>query len=362
MGVYKLPFPEGKSYRVSQGNNEMTSHHGKARFAFDFAMPEGDLIVAARAGTVARVQESYSACGGEELANKTNFVLIEHYDDNSSDLYLHICQNSAGEFGIVPGATVQQGQTLARAGKVGWTWCGAHLHFQRQERGVSWWQQSLPVAFAEVAGGIPTTGQWVTSQNAKPAEGGEPVAPVTLQDALRQATFDEVGVPYHPTENFYQYALTHRLGAALSGHFRLTVEGTAYDCQIYAVDTLCAPIAFPEGYIDWARTAQMSALLIANPEDALGLALLRATFRAANHTFHPEWATHQFYLAQLSRRPLGAPLGPVQVLEVCGGRYDVEVFSLDTLYTLEPNWQDIRRLSDLLAQLQHKAAAAPGNP
>ncbi len=362
MGVYKLPFPEGKSYRVSQGNNEMTSHHGKARFAFDFAMPEGDPIVATRAGTVARVQESYSACGGEELANKTNFVLVEHYDDNSSDLYLHIYQDSASEFGIAPGVTVQQGQTLARAGKVGWTWCGAHLHFQRQERGVSWWQQSLPVAFAEVPGGVPTTGQWVTSQNAKPSEGDEP-APNTLLEALRKATFDEVGVPYRPAESFFQYALAHRLGAALGGQFRLIVGGTEYYCQIYAVDTIYAPFVFPQGYIDWARTGRMSELLIANQQDALGLALLRATFQAARHTFHPEWATHQFYLAQMSQRPLGAPLGPVQVLEVCGGRYDVEVFSLDTLYTLEPNWKDIRRLSDLLAQLQHKAAGqVPGTP
>jgi murein DD-endopeptidase MepM/ murein hydrolase activator NlpD len=358
MGSYELPFPAGQTYRVSQGNNEETSHHGKARFAFDFAMPEGDAIVAARAGTVARVQESFSACGDSSLANKGNYVLVEHYDDNTADLYLHIVQNSADEFGITPGVTVQQGQKLARAGKVGWTFCGPHLHFQRQEQGRSWWQQSVPVSFDEVPGGVPKHGDMVTSQNAAPT-GPEPV-PTTLLEALQVASFKEVGLVYHPTDPYFEYAQAHHLGATLGPHFQTTVGPRTYDARVLAADTLFAPIAYPQGYVDTANIQRMSGLLIANSQDPLGLALLEATFKAAGHAFHANWATHQYYLQQLSQRPLGAPLGPVRILQVSGQVYDVEIFALDTLYTLEPNWKDVRRLSDLLADLRQQEPGTPG--
>ncbi len=358
MGLYKLPFPAGKSYRVSQGNNEQTSHHGTAAFAFDFAIPEGDVLVAARAGTVARVQEGYSACGDSSLANKGNYVLVEHYDDDSADLYLHIVRNSPSEFGIAPGVSVRQGQKIARAGKVGWTFCGSHLHFQRQKRGRSWWQQSLPVAFDDVPGGVPQHGEMVTSQNAL-SEEPEPV-PATLEEALQAATCQAAGIAYHPTEPFAQYARIHRLGAALGGHFEVTVGSQRYDAQVFAADVLCAPIAYPQGYIQWDLLERMSARLVADSQDALGLALLQAAFKRAGSAYHANWATHQYYLQQLGQRPLGAPLAPVRVLQVGGGVYDVEIFALDTLYTLEPNWTDVRRLSDLLAQLRQQDGGTPG--
>jgi hypothetical protein len=370
MGSYKLPFPEGKSYRVSQGNNEQTSHHGKARFAFDFAMPEGDLIVAARGGVVSRVQERYTACGGSELANKTNFVIIEHYDDPQpcSDLYLHIFPHSAAEFGIKPGDTVQQGQSIARAGKVGWSWCGAHLHFQRQERGRSWWQQSLPSSFVDVPGGVPVTGQVVTSQNIAPAPPSEPPAPPeTLLDGLRLATFREVGSIYRPSDPFIVYAASHALGAPLGHYFRTTIMDQNYLLQVFARDTLYVPLIGPAAYPDWLQKGRMSDRLVADRQDPLGMELLKETYKAAGHTFHPDWAMHQYYVEQMGVRPLGAPLGPPQRLEVSGGYYVVELYALDTLYTPiavpehKTDWGVVKRMSDLMAELaQEGPSGIPG--
>ena len=370
MGSYKLPFPEGKSYRVSQGNNETTSHHGKARFAFDFAMPEGDIIVAARGGVVSRVQESYSACGGSELSNKTNFVLIAHYEDPQpcADLYVHIFPNSAAEFGIEPGTTVEQGQPICRAGKVGWSWCGPHLHFQRQDRGQSWWQQSIPTSFSDVPGGVPTTGQVVTSQNTAPVPPDEPPElPDTLLNGLRVATYQEVGAIYRPSDPFVVYAAQHALGAPIGHYFRVTVDNLPYLVQIFSRDTLYVPLVGPAAYPDWIRLARMGTRLLANPADVLALEVLKATYKAAGHTFHPEWAMHQYYLAQLGARPLGAPLGPPQRLEVSGGFYVAEIYALDTIYTpiavpeSKTDWGVVKRMSDLLGEIAKQSPSGiPG--
>lgn len=350
MGSYKLPFPEGKSYRVSHGNNDPTSHHGKARFAFDFAMPEGDIVVAARAGVVSRLEESHVVCGDQRYADLANFVLINHYDDDTSDLYLHIAHRSAREFDIAPDVSVSQGQPIARCGKTGWTFCQPHLHFQRQERGRAWLQQSVPVSFDDVPGGVPLTGQWTTSGNRLSEEQGP--GPATLREALRQASCAEVGADYAASAPFIRCALTHSLGGPLGPTFRRAIGDRTYAIQVYARDTLYTMLAFPEGDTDWETVGRMSELLIADQEDPLGLALLQATFEASGGTFQPDWATHQYYLDQLGQRPLGAPLGRPRSLEVSGQRYDVELFALDTLYTRVPHWHDVRRLSDLLAELQ----------
>jgi hypothetical protein len=349
MGSYRLPFPEAKSYRVSHGNNDPTSHHGRTRFAFDFALPEGDIVVAAQAGIVSRLEESHIVCGDGRYADLANYVLIDHYDDNTSDLYLHIAYRSPREFGIAPGTAVRQGQPIARCGKTGWTFCQPHLHFQRQKRGQSWLQQSVPVSFVDVPGGVPLTGQWVTSANAL-SEEQEP-GPATLLAALRENRCEEVGATYDQDAPFFRFALAHNLSGPMGPPFRRAIGENTYSVQVFARDTLYTAIAVPEENTDWEQVGRMSELLVADQDDPLGLALLEATFEAGGATFQPDWATHQYYLDQLNQRPLGAPMGQPRALEVAGHRYDVEIFALDTLYTRIPHWHEVNRLSDLLAEL-----------
>jgi murein DD-endopeptidase MepM/ murein hydrolase activator NlpD len=161
---YKLPYPGGVTYRVSQGNNSSFSHTGKARYAFDFAMPVGSDVVTVAAGKVVLVKESSNISGNSSgYANYANYVVIEHADGFRS-VYVHLKYNSVI---VNVGQLVQQGQKIAESGKTGWA-TNAHLHFQLQEKGGgSWWEQSVPISFSDVAenGGVPLENHSYASGN-----------------------------------------------------------------------------------------------------------------------------------------------------------------------------------------------------
>src|SRR5579884_4076416 len=54
--IYKLPYPGGLSFDVCQGNNHIGgTHTGAAAYAWDFCMPVGTAVTAARGGTVRAV-------------------------------------------------------------------------------------------------------------------------------------------------------------------------------------------------------------------------------------------------------------------------------------------------------------------
>lgn len=181
---YKLPYPAGKSYKVRQGNMADTNgdqkpdpdgSHGffpgvndrnadqKATYGFDFEMKEGEDIVAAAKGIVALVKDT-SAKGGcsRVYQNDANYIVINH-PDGTSTLYLHLQYKSAK---VKRGDDVKQGQQIAKSGNTGWS-CGAHLHFQRQELGKSWYTNSLPIAFSDVLEnkGVPIATRFYTSRN-----------------------------------------------------------------------------------------------------------------------------------------------------------------------------------------------------
>ncbi|MFV9504506.1 MAG: hypothetical protein AB4911_08055 [Oscillochloridaceae bacterium umkhey_bin13] len=103
------------------------------------------------------------------------------------------------------------------------------------------------------------------------------------------------------------------------------------------------------------RTVSSAGPTLRAYDDPLEMALLRETFVTAEVEFRPEWAFHQFLLAEAARgRPLGTPVDESRVIMVGGQRFAVQVFALDTLYTPlsnDPegtNWSDVRRLSNLL--------------
>ena len=137
--LYILPFEVDKEYRVSQGNCGWITHQpecssispngikklcGDLRYAYDFAIPIGDKIVAARDGTVVNVEEQFSNL---DYANgQENFVAIEH-DDGSVASYAHLSPNGAL---VENGAKVKQGQIIGIAGNSGYTGGAPHLHFQ----------------------------------------------------------------------------------------------------------------------------------------------------------------------------------------------------------------------------------------
>jgi hypothetical protein len=118
----------------------------------------------------------------------------------------------------------------------------------------------------------------------------------------------------------------------------MQVAGTSYAYQPFARDTLYnqAP--------NWGDVRRMSDLLAGGvPAGGLGRALLDATFRAGGATFHPDWAFHQYVLANR----LGPPIGESATITVDGLQYSYQVFALDTLFNRVPNWTAIHRVSEL---------------
>ncbi len=69
-------------------------------YAYDFAVPEGAPILAARTGTVTDSTGQYSSCGGYDLRNLANRITLSH-DDGSSTLYLHLKSTYLTEGSIV---------------------------------------------------------------------------------------------------------------------------------------------------------------------------------------------------------------------------------------------------------------------
>jgi murein DD-endopeptidase MepM/ murein hydrolase activator NlpD len=122
--VYQLPFPKDKKYILSQGPFSDSSHKGK--YAYDFGMPEGSRVLAARAGKVVGVEDRHERSGSEaEYAEFNNFVFIEH-NDGTIGKYLHLKKGGAR---VELGSSVKAGDLLGLSGSVGRS-NGPHLHFE----------------------------------------------------------------------------------------------------------------------------------------------------------------------------------------------------------------------------------------
>jgi murein DD-endopeptidase MepM/ murein hydrolase activator NlpD len=123
---YVLPYPAGASYLVDQGNCSPAGngHRGPARYGYDFLMPIGSLIVAARAGVVVQVEESHR--DGEVAPTGFDNLLVVEHDDGTTALYGHLTNEGAL---VERGDRVEQSALIARSGNTGNTGNKAHLHF-----------------------------------------------------------------------------------------------------------------------------------------------------------------------------------------------------------------------------------------
>lgn len=146
--LYRLPYAEGKSYRVIQGFGSRFSHTGLEQFAIDFLMVEGTPVHAARDGVVARVEERHSiGCWEDGCGKYANYVVVLH-DDGTTGEYYHLQQNGAL---VDVGDRIYAGQKIALSGNTGHTTV-PHLHFAVY-RAADWGNtQSVPIRFATADG------------------------------------------------------------------------------------------------------------------------------------------------------------------------------------------------------------------
>ncbi|MDH3645915.1 MAG: M23 family metallopeptidase [Gammaproteobacteria bacterium] len=118
---YVLPYPVGAVYRLNQGNCSGFGHSGFWAFGYDFEMPIGSIVSAAREGIVVHAQDG--ALDGD--SNRTNLITIEH-SDGTVALYSHLTLNGVH---VTIGQTVQAGDVIGLSGNTGNTGGLPHLHF-----------------------------------------------------------------------------------------------------------------------------------------------------------------------------------------------------------------------------------------
>mgnify|MGYP001817678086 FL=1 len=119
--AYVLPYTVGESYRVNQANCSGFGHSDFWLYGYDFDMPIGTVVTAARSGVVAHAQDG--ARDGDR--NRTNLITIEH-DDGTVALYSHLTLN--GVF-VTIGQAVAAGDVIGLSGDTGNTGGLPHLHF-----------------------------------------------------------------------------------------------------------------------------------------------------------------------------------------------------------------------------------------
>lgn len=117
---YVLPYPVGVAYRVLQSYCNSQGSHSH-QLAYDFQMPIGSPVAAAREGLVVQVVDLY--LDSDRDNSHFNYILIQHADGTVA-FYAHLQIHSMA---VRQNDRVEKGQPLACSGS-----CGtpiADLHF-----------------------------------------------------------------------------------------------------------------------------------------------------------------------------------------------------------------------------------------
>jgi len=123
LSPYVLPYPVGSTYYVDQSNCTNGGHQGPYKYSYDFVMPIGTAVTAARAGVVADIRTNFR--DGQHAMREANWVKIRH-EDGTIAAYSHLTENGAL---VKVGDPVVAGQPVGRSGNTGNTGGLPHLHF-----------------------------------------------------------------------------------------------------------------------------------------------------------------------------------------------------------------------------------------
>ena len=121
---YRLPFGGREDRVLTQGQNGRFTHNGASAYSYDFGMPIGTPILAARRGRVVEVHDGYTKSGvSPEFLDKANAITILHADGTFAT-YAHLDPGA----GVRSGMLVNVGEVIGRSGDTGFS-TGPHLHF-----------------------------------------------------------------------------------------------------------------------------------------------------------------------------------------------------------------------------------------
>jgi hypothetical protein len=168
---------------------------------------------------------------------------------------------------------------------------------------------------------------------------GGSIPPAGLGRALLDLTYAAGGSIFHPDWAFHQFAVIQRLGPPVGQSAQISVDGRTFAYQAFAVDTLYNLVP------DWGDVRLLSQIATTADPATMRLrdALLAASYAQAGATYHPDWAFHQ--LARSFN--IGAPLSNSAQIKLEQTSYALQVYALDTLYNVVPNWSAVKRLRDL---------------
>ncbi len=123
--VYEMPFPQGKSYFLTQGYMGTATHKENSPYSLDFDLAMGDTICAARGGhVIGKTDHNSKGCFEKKCMNFSNSIEILH-SDGTIGVYAHLQKNGAL---VAIGDTVSQGSPIGLSGATGMA-NGPHLHF-----------------------------------------------------------------------------------------------------------------------------------------------------------------------------------------------------------------------------------------
>ncbi len=125
--IERLPFPQGDSYNLLQGNNSNPTHnHDGSRYAFDFTMEIGDTVASAQDGYVVTVIDGYKGWGyGKKWNAFGNQIVVYDTLSHLFTMYGHLKHEGSL---VEKGQYVHVGQQIALSGKTGQV-PEEHLHF-----------------------------------------------------------------------------------------------------------------------------------------------------------------------------------------------------------------------------------------
>jgi len=143
---YKLPFPAGEPWVLTQGPYGSFSHFNRSLHAYDIAPVRSRALIAMRGGVVRAFDLGLRQT--PHLRIFGNYISIDHGNGE----YSHYGHLESGTFLVKTGQRVEQGQPLASAGNSGYTigpGGGHHVHVHvTRESSIS--AQSVPFRFEDL--------------------------------------------------------------------------------------------------------------------------------------------------------------------------------------------------------------------